>query len=108
MANTLPIPPRDPNSKPNAEFVKDLKAGLRQLWNGRSSNRGLKEEFICFTLNNSDLRRIIESRLLHYGACTYTYGNWVRYIINVEEIATRKLQAGRKAWMLDLIEEFSE
>ena len=105
MKNNLPIPPRDPNSKPNPEFVKDLKAGLRQLWMARSKYEGNRPKFICFTLKDYSLRRIIESRLEYGGGITYS--TWVKNELNVDVISDRKLQAGRKAWMLDLIEEFS-
>jgi hypothetical protein len=105
MANNLPIPPRDPKSKPNPEFVQDLKAGLPKLWMARSKYEGTKQKFICFTLKNWLLRKEIGDRL----ECGYaiTYSTWVKNELNVDVISDRKLQAARKAWMLDLIEEFS-
>lgn len=106
--NELPIPARDPNSKPNAAFVKSLKTGLRKLWMARYRNRncGNKHEFICNAANNIELQRVIESRL-RVGYMGKTYGGWVRNKIGKEHIPLRELQASRKRWMLDLIEEFS-
>lgn len=110
--NALPIPARDPNSTPNPLFVKVLKTGLRKLWMARYRSRGCgkKHEFICNAVNNIELQKVIGKRLglaSESGFMRRTYGGWIRNMLNTGYIPLRELQAGRKAWMLDLIEEFS-
>jgi hypothetical protein len=108
--NQLPIPARDPKSTPNPLFVKLLKTGLRKLWMARYSNRQCsrkRHEFICHTVNNIELQKVIASRLKVNGFWGQTYGGWVRVEMNMDYIQQKEIQAARKRWMLDLIEEFS-
>lgn len=105
---TMPIPARDPNSTSNPEFVKALQDGLPKLWDGTGVVwDGYSEEYICSTIDNLKLQRLIESRLYKKGAeAAITYRGWAKRFSN-KEFTSEELQAGRKAWMLDLIEEFS-
>lgn len=101
-------PPRDPDSLPNAEFVEDLQNGLTLLWDGTgerpSPMNGRCEEYICHTLHSNLLRQIIDHRL---RGGYYTYRTWCEARLIRHEMPSVEIQAGRKAWMLDLIEEFS-
>lgn len=105
------FPKRDPNLEPNAEFVKELKNGLLFLWDGCGDIRpcgekGGLQEYICYTIDSAVLKGIIQERLI----CG-TYRNWrernEKQLYSNGLISYKVIQAGRKAWMLDLIEEFS-
>lgn len=102
----VPIPARDPNSKPNPRFVKSLKIGVDRLWNGRKGkNSDGSYAFICNSLGGlattrQQLRKLIEKRMGGYA----TFGGWAEQYGKFTE---KQIQKGRKAWMLDLIEEFS-
>jgi hypothetical protein len=101
----VPIPPRDPKSKHNPQFVKLLKGGLDKLWNGRKGKNSTGwTHFICNTFYRDDgygpLQRLIESRLDHRG----TFQDWAK---KHGRFTAKQIQEGRRAWILDLIEEFS-
>jgi hypothetical protein len=101
----VPIPPRAPNSKPNATFVKLLKEGLDKLWNGRSGqkSKGYKK-FICNTFfarsGCGSLELLIAERLGDHD----TFQDWAG---KQGRFTMIEIQDGRRRWMLDMIEEFS-
>lgn len=103
----IPIPARNPESKPNPNFVLALRIGIRKLWNGRASDRsGTTTEFICHTLKNTELRAEIAARL-SAQSCYNTYSGWLSEVTENTNFTTIQTQTGRKRWMRDLIKEFS-
>lgn len=100
----IPFPARGENSVPNPKFVKALQNGLTRLWDGVSSAYPLQgqNEYICNALRyvSDDLTKLISIRLDYV-----TYAYWLKE--NSHYCTEAEVQAGRKAWMLDLIEEFS-
>lgn len=113
--SALPLPPRDPNSQPDPEFVQALIRALPFLWNGegeRFDDRGCdQEEYICLAISAapdntpaSDVRRwqaVVEDRLVSLKCCTFY--SWAR---EHGVYDSPSIQAGRRAWMLDLAVEF--
>lgn len=98
---TLPFPPRNEKLRRNARFVKALLEGLANLWDG-DKGTGINE-YICHAVNYPPLKREIERRLRGCG----TYRTWVERKHDGVEFSTEELQDGRRRWMLDMIEEFS-
>ena len=101
----VPIPARDPNSKPNPQFVRILQAGLGKLWNGRKGKNSVGfNQFICNTICTIHgavaLQRLIAARL----GDDQTFRSWAA---QSGQFTTKQIQEGRRAWMLDLIAEFS-
>lgn len=114
--SALPLPPRDPNSQPDPEFVQALNRALPFLWDGEGERFDVRgrdqEEFICLAVSAaapedtpaSDVRRWqdrIEWRLEALNCCTFS--SWAR---NLGVYDSPSIQAGRRAWMFDLAAEF--
>lgn len=112
--SALPLPPRDPNSQPDPEFVQALIRALPFLWNGEGERLDHKdaEEFICLAVSAaapedtpaSDVRHWqgrIEGRLEALNCCTFY--SWAR---DHGVYDSPSIQAGRRAWMFDLAAEF--
>lgn len=115
--STMPLPPRDPNSQPDPEFVQALNRALPFLWDGEGERFDVRgrdqEEFICLAVSAaapedtpaSDVRHwqaVVEGRLQALGCCTFY--SWAR---DHGVYDSPSIQAGRRAWMLDLVDEFS-
>ncbi len=100
----IPIPPRDPCSNPNARFVELLEGGLLKLWNGRKGKYSSGDtRFICNTFHTEEgaykLEKLILVRL------DYTvFEDWLR---KHGRFTVKQTQEARRAWMLDMIQEFS-
>lgn len=105
-----PIPPRpEIPVGPNPDFAQKLSAGLDLLWDGTPGVYD-KERFICHTLRGLGcwkLQQLIEDRLgrTRLSRIPKTYGGWIEELDS--EYTDQEIQAGRKAWMLDMIQEFS-
>lgn len=118
-ALTITLPPRDPASGPNPLFVQLLNAALPFLWDGVGDRYGVfdaerarwQEKYLCLAILEGkpddvpnwirvDLTDLIDQRL---GGSTFE--GWACKQ-GVDELDTVRIQAGRKAWVLDLIEEF--
>lgn len=109
--NVVPLPPRDANSTPNATFVRDLRSGLHLLADGIRNGPGCGWiTYICNTLSDYEyhLKDIIQARLDTIGpkdnGRRNTFDDWADKHGNFTYV---EVQAARKAWMLDMIAEFS-
>jgi tRNA(Ile)-lysidine synthase TilS/MesJ len=91
-----------------------IQAGIPHLWNGRGKycyTHG-KSDFVCYAIEhglgrwNSDVEAA--KKMIH--ARIYPYCRVEDWLVSkgVKHIPTRKLQAYRKAWMKQMIEEFSK
>lgn len=119
--NPITLPARDPTSAPNPTFVRLLNAALPVLWDGVGSrydkldlDRGrFYERYICLAIVEgqrggdldrddwSELTRLIDQRL--DGS---TFDGWAWRRQGVDEMETVRIQAGRIAWIHDLVAEF--
>lgn len=113
---TMPIPPRPGDSLPNAAYVTLLSAAREFLWDGREDYSDLKSGAVCYALDmavkrrrglcklkvqRGELKDIICSRLGRAGF----YQGWIWQEHKVQ--GTRAdWQAGRLAWINDMIVEF--
>lgn len=119
LTRTITLPPRDPASEPNPAFVRLLNTALPYLWDGVGDRYGMfdadrerfQERYICLALmegnpgdvpywDRVDLTGLIEQRL-----DGFTFDGWACRQ-GVDDLDTVRTQAGRRAWMLDLIAEF--
>lgn len=99
----IPLPPRDPCSNPSPRFVELLEGGLLKLWNGRKGKYSSgTTNFICNTFHTEEgaykLERLISVRLDYT-----TFDEWLR---NRGRFTVKQVQEARRAWMLDMIQEF--
>lgn len=113
MTQLIKLPARDPASQPNAVFVQMLNGALPFLWDGTgglssAEGRGL-EQYICLAISKGapngmprgvwvELCQLVDDRL--DGS---TFGVWAEM---QGKFTPAQVQAGRKAWILDLINEF--
>lgn len=114
VQNPAMFPPR--RNVYNPEWATLLHDSLEHLWDGVSTGYG-KERFICFALINGayspnedrsvlfSLQREIAERLTVEGEEFSTLSVWCD-VVHKKVLTTTELQALRRAWMLDMIEEF--
>lgn len=114
VQNPAMFPPR--RNVYNPEWATLLKDSLEFLWDGVSARYG-KECYICFALiygahsPNEDrsgllsLQREIAERLTVEGAKISMLQGWCS-VVHKKQCSITELQASRRAWMLDMIEEF--
>ena len=90
-----------------------LRAALPFLWDGKSKDS--KSLYICHALMNSrhpfekSAVRVIMNRIEATGHCTNNLYGWLVHAAGIDHktITFQRLQAYRRAWMLELIKEFS-
>lgn len=95
----------------NPEWADILEAAIPLLWNGEGSRRFDTLHTICSTLDNvegavGELTREITYRLHMAGQCAY-FSTFYRVQVG-QAVSNTEIQAARKAWMLDMIEEFRD
>lgn len=91
-----------------------IRNGLPQLRSGWGSEFG-KSDYICFAIGRgrydgmpNDAGVIAAQKMIHKRIAPHTVvEDWLA-AQGVKRIGIRRLQAYRKAWMLQLIEEFSK
>lgn len=109
----------------NKQIAKTFRKALPFLWDGTRAGQGYHQsEYICHAINEGNdawwcasadrsfaveaATQIIEDRLRIDGGPTKTFGSWLRAKGVKRKVMTDPLvQAHRKAWLLQLIEEFS-
>lgn len=108
----ITLPARASEPVPNPEFVYLLEAALHVLWDGNGKRDILgptPEMFICLAIDEAapedipryvkhELHSLIEERLNDGTFCVWAHEQGV--------FDMPSIQAGRKAWVLDLITEF--
>ena len=109
----------------NKQIAKAFTKALPFLWDGTPAGAGYHQcEYICHAINEGNdawryasddrslavlaAKQIIEDRLRIDGGTTKIFDSWLRAKGVKKKVMTDPLvQAHRKAWLLQLIEEFS-
>lgn len=99
------------NKKERQGIADAFRACLHYLWDGKGSLPRAQSVFICDALSMAGkgwAREIVMGRLCGFPAL----GAWLLHQIGEEryqaEVTNQRLQAHRKAWVLQLIEEFEQ
>lgn len=96
----------------NKRIAAAFRAALKHLWNGKGTRPSHKETFICYAIDPScnydtttcAAKNVIIQRLCYHA----TARDWLRANgVSAEDASnTQKMQAWRKQWLKQLIEEF--
>lgn len=102
------------NKKERQGIADAFRACLPYLWNGIDVRFGNSSKFICYALERSYspgrlmARKVVEKRLENWKVLS----DWLRIQIGEDryqaEANEQRMQAHRKAWVLQLIKEFEQ
>lgn len=111
--NPIKLPARSCKPKPNPDFVLLLENALPLLWSGvgkRNWGIAASERYICLAICEGapeDMCRITRGELIDLIEARIEDGTFDTWAHSQEVYDTPSIQAGRRAFVLDLIEEFT-
>jgi hypothetical protein len=111
--NPIKLPASDPASTPNNDYVTLLEAALPLIWDGvgeRDMFGPTPERYICLAIGEgapADTPRSVQSALMGLIESRLDDDTFDLWAHNQDVWDDPSIQAGRRAWVLDLAGEFS-